>query len=450
MLVSFLVSAVLLLSLWAVPMLSGDPVLHVTLLPTAMLPPVVALAAAILRYRLFDIEIILRRSLLYGGLTACVLAIYLSAGVVFGNLVGAGPGLAAVLATCLVAFAVQPIRDRLQTRIGRLIYGERDNPYSLVARLGRVDVAVEPREALTEVARDLAGALRLAHVEIALSTGPGRATVRAGWGTPGGPTRVIPLRRGPAPVGRLLLGVGRAQEPFGPADRRLLDALTRHIGGIAAVVLLNADLREARHALVLAREEERRRIAHALHGGLEAALAAQIGDLERARAVIATDPARAVAQLDATTVSTRQLIGDIRALVAGLRPPALDQLGLVEAIRERVQRLREGAGTATPGFDVVTENKLGALPAAVEVAAFWITVEAARHARHEHPPSRSRAVLARRGDLYVEVSNRDGFRAGPGLTDATHRAEELGGTAHTTATAIRARLPIREGRNGEK
>ncbi|MFC7532439.1 sensor histidine kinase [Actinoplanes sp. GCM10030250] len=444
-LISFLASAVLLLSLWAVPMLSGDPVLQVTLLPTALLPPVIALAAAILRYRLFDIEIILRRSLVYGALTACVLAIYLSAGLVFGHLVGAGQGLAAVLATCLVAFAVQPIRDWLQARVGGLIYGERDNPYSLVTRLSRVDVAVEPQDALAEVARSLARALRLAHVEIELYTGTGRTAVRASWGTPSGPPRTIPLRRGLVPVGLLLLDVGPAQEPFGPADRRLLDALTRHIGNIAAVVLLNADLRESRHRLVLAREEERRRIAHALRHGLEAALVTHIADLRKARALIATDPARAAALLDDTIVSTRTLVRDIRALVADMRPPALDQLGLVDAIRERVRRLREDSGTATPDFDVVTENGLGPLPAAVEVAAFWITVEAARHARCESPASRSRAVLARRGDLYVEVRNNDGFDTGPRLTDATRWAGELGGTTTTTATAVRARLPIREG-----
>jgi signal transduction histidine kinase len=210
-------------------------------------------------------------------------------------------------------------------------------------------------------------------------------------------------------------------------------------------VLLNADLRESRHRLVLAREEERRRIAHALHHGLEAALVTHIADLKQARVLIGTDPARAAALLDATITSTRTMVRDIRALVADMRPPALDQLGLVEAIRERVRRLREDSGTATSDFDIVTENRLGPLPAAVEVAAFWITVEAARHSRYESPASRSRAILARRGDLYVEVRSGDGFHSGPRLTDATRRADELGGTTNTTATAVRARLPIREG-----
>ncbi|WP_334572117.1 sensor histidine kinase [Micromonospora sp. CPCC 206171] len=446
---AFIFSAIAMLALWALPMLWRRPLLDVALLPTALLPSVVALAAAVLRYRLFDIEVIVRRSLLYGGLTTCVLTIYLSAGSTFGHLMGAGPGLAVVLATCLVAFSVQPLRDWLQSRIARLIYGERDNPFGLVSRLSRVDVAVEPQKALTEVAAALARALRMAYVGIELYTPNGRLAVVAAFGAPSRPSWVIPLRQGPTTVGRMLLDVGPGQEPFGPADRRLLDGMTRHIGNAAAVVLLNAELRESRHRLVLAREEERRRIAHALHDGLEAALAAHSRQLREARTFVETDPDRVIALLDAAISSTRTVIGDIRGLVSGMRPPALDQLGLIGAIRERVGRDRDETGAATAVVDVAAANDLGALPAAVEVAAFWITVEAARHTECAGAAPRCRARLERHGDLFVDIRADDRFRTGPGLQAAAERAEELGGTMIITATAVQARLPIRERTAGD-
>jgi two-component system, NarL family, sensor kinase len=443
-LITFVLSAVSVLVLWSIPMLWDRPAFATVLLPTALLPPVVALAAAILRYRLFDIEVIVRRSLLYGALTVCVLAIYLSVGLLFGHLTGAGSGLAAILATCLVAFSIEPIRNWLQARIGRLVYGDRDNPFAVVAGLSRVQVAASPETALRDVAAALARALRLTYVGIELHTPDNRPAVAIHVGEPGDHPHAIPLHQGSVSLGRLLLSVGPGQERFGPADRRLLEALNRQLGGAAAVVLLNAELRESRHRLVLAREEERRRIAHTLHHGLEGRLAAHIERLEAARAVATISPGRAEAELDATMADTRRAVKDLRVLVAGLRPPAVDEFGLLDAIRERVGRQYDESGGGLWSWEVVAQNDLGELPAAVEVAAFWIVVEAARHAKPDGTSPLSRATFARRGDLFVEVHHDCGFTTGPGMDSAAERAAELGGTLTTTASAVRARLPIRE------
>jgi signal transduction histidine kinase len=209
-------------------------------------------------------------------------------------------------------------------------------------------------------------------------------------------------------------------------------------------VLLNTDLRRTRQRLVFAREEERRRTAHALHDGLETVLTDQVARLATIRALAASDPDRAGAELDAAAAGTRGVIKDVRAMVAGLRPPALDQLGLIGAIRERVSRRHDESGGRLPLLAVVAENDLGRLPAAVEVAAFWIVVEAAGHAESAGSATRPRATLSRRGDLFVEVHNGHGFRPGPGLAGAANRAAELGGTMTTMASALQVRLPIRE------
>lgn len=429
-LIAFAVSAATLATLWTLPMLWHRPVLVEVLLPAALLPVVAALAAAILRYRLFDIEVILRRSLLYGTLTVCVLAAYLFAGSLAGRLTGGGQGLAVVLGTCLVALGIGPLRAWLQSRTGRLIYGHRDNPFGVVDRLGQVDVAASPQTVLAGVAEALAGALRLTYARIELTSGDRGPAVTAQVGEPTGDPLIVPLRHGTTPVGRLLLGAGPLQEPFGPADRRLIGALTRHLGAAAAVVLLNAELRESRQRLVLAHEDERRRIAHTLHDGLETVLTRQIGDLAGTRDRVTTDPERAAGDLDAAIAGTRAVMTDVRAVVSGLRPPALDHLGLAGAIRER----------AWPAG--IEADDLGDLPAAVEVAAFWIVVEAARHAR---PPGPVRAVLRRRGDLTVVVSCAGGFRRSPALDRAAQRAADLGGSLTISWSAARARLPIREG-----
>jgi two-component system, NarL family, sensor kinase len=142
-------------------------------------PCPLALGAAILRYRLFDIEVILRRSLLYGGLTVCVLAIYLGTTWLLSRAIGPRPGLVALLGTGIVALSVQPLRSYLQRRVGRLVYGERDDPYEVIARLGRIDAAAAPRAALLGVVQTLAHTLRLPYAAIELGTPDGQFELRA-------------------------------------------------------------------------------------------------------------------------------------------------------------------------------------------------------------------------------------------------------------------------------
>jgi signal transduction histidine kinase len=225
--------------------------------------------------------------------------------------------------------------------------------------------------------------------------------------------------------------------------------------GVAAHnVHLNADLRQSREQLVAAREEERRRLRRDLHDGLGPQLASQTLTLTAARQLLRADPAAADALLAQAVGHAQDAITDIRRVVYGLRPPALDDLGLASALREQVERY-QSSGVA---FTLTAPGQLPPLPAAVEVAAYYIAHEGltnvVRHARAQHcrlnlclEPNGSSAPAA----LIVEIAD-DGVglppdvRTGVGLASMRERAEEVGGIL-TLATApggttVRARLPM--------
>ncbi len=161
------------------------------------------------------------------------------------------------------------------------------------------------------------------------------------------------------------------------AEQRLLAGIGRQVAAAGHAVSLTRDLLRSRERLIAATEEERRRLRRDLHDGLGPGLAGIVLGLQRARGRLVTDPAAAAAQLDVLTAQTQQAVAEVRRLVYGLRPPALDELGLLGAIDEQARAL--GAitvsGPATP-LD---------LPAAVEVAAYRIAMEAMTTATR-HPP----------------------------------------------------------------
>ena len=130
---------------------------------------------AILRYRLYDIDVVINRTLVYGALSACVVGIYVLAVVALGALFQAQGNLAiSLLATGLVAVLFQPLRMRLQRGVNRLMYGERDDPYAVLSRLGqRLEAALAPDAALNTVVQTVAQALKLPYAEISLKQGDG-------------------------------------------------------------------------------------------------------------------------------------------------------------------------------------------------------------------------------------------------------------------------------------
>ena len=357
-----------------------------------------------------------------------------------------------LVATGVAAVLFQPLRQRLQRGVNRLLYGERDDPYAVLARLGRrLEATLTPDAVLPTIVQTVREALRLPYVALRLAAEPADdPPAAAAAGAPARATLRLPLVYQHEPVGELLLAPRGPGAPFSPTDRRLLDDLSRQAGVAVHAVRLTAALRRSRARLVAAREEERRRLRRDLHDGLGPALAGMTLQTDAARDLSATDPARADALLADLTEQLQAATADVRRLVDALRPPALDELGLVGALRAQAARHELGRTRIT----VVAPGALPPLPAAVEVAAYRIAQEALTNVlRHAAAP---RAVVALRYDapaacLTVEVTD-DGrglppdLRPGVGLASMRERAEELGGRCAVGAlpaggTRVRAELP---------
>ena len=338
------------------------------------------------------------RALVYGSLTASVVGIYELAVRILGALLQTQSNfLVSLLAAGLVVVLFASLRDRLQRSVNRLMYGERDEPYAVLSRLGqRLEATVAADAALLAIVETVAQALKLPYAAIALER-DGRFETAAAHGSPTGDATVLPLVYQRETVGQLILAPRAPGEPFTPADRRLLEGVACHAGVAVHAIRLTADLRRSRERLVRAREEERRRLRRDLHDGLGPTLAGLTFGLDAARNVLAQAPAATDALLAGLKAQTQETVSEVRSLVYGLRPPALDDLGLVPAIREQAASYGllanglPGEAEEVTGcgdgfvFSVEAPEHLPPLPAAVEVACYRIAQEAltnvARHAR---------------------------------------------------------------------
>ncbi len=391
-----------------------------------------SMGVAILRYRLWDIDLVINRAFVYGALTVGVVGIYVLVVGVLGVLLRVqGNILVSILAAGLVAVLFQPLRYRLQRGVNHLMYGERDDPYTVLSRLGRrLDAAIAPDEVLPAIVETVMGALKLPYAAVTLKRDEGFETA-VEHGAPADEPLVLPLHYGAETVGQLLLGHRAPNETFAKSDLRLLEDLALQVGVAAHAVRLTADLRRSRERLVTAREEERRRLRRDLHDGIGPQLAALTLKLETARNKLAHDPAAEVLLSD-LAARARSAVVDVRRSVHALRPPALDELGLVPSLRETAAQYGQG-GLRT---SVEAPENLPPLPAAVEVAAYHIAQEAMTNVvRH----AEANACFVRldlddeAGLLRLQVQD-DGRGigvdrgTGVGLSSMRERAEELGGT----------------------
>jgi signal transduction histidine kinase len=440
------------------------------------LPVPLCIGIAILRYRLWDIDLIINRTLVYGTLTACVIGLYVLVVVGLGTLIQAqGNVLLSLLATGLIAVLFQPLRLRLQRAVNRLMYGERDDPYAVLAHLGnRLEATLVPEKVLPTIVETVAQTLKLPYVAIALLpeqgsfngaadgtagaiTLPGaqEADIVASYGEPPPNPVRVPLVYQAETVGYLLLAA-RAGDTFGKADKRLLTDLARQAGvAVYAVRLtthlqdLTVSLQESRERLVTTREEERRRLRRDLHDGLGPALASLTFKVDAARNLLAQDNERTETLLAEVRQQAQEAISDIRRLVYNLRPPALDEFGLLSALREQVA-LYQHQGLQ---IEFETPSSMPPFPAAVEVAIYRIAQEAltnvVRHAQAQHCLLR---LSIDTEALHLDISD-DGqgiptvHHIGIGLHAMHERASELGGHCTITpgpsrGTVICVRLPL--------
>ncbi|MBA2715036.1 MAG: GAF domain-containing sensor histidine kinase, partial [Rubrobacteraceae bacterium] len=464
----------------------------------ASLPIVVAIA--ILKYRLYDIDIIINRTLVYGSLTACVVGIYVLVVGYLGAVFQARGNLAvSIFAAGLVAVMFQPLRERLQRIVNRLTYGERDDPYRVLSRLGRrLEATISPEAVLPAIVEDIALALRLPQVAIWLADGD-RLRLGAAHGDPlasltvqdagavealrqatdalhpedldpsaeygaviaeHGVSLIEPLTHQGELVGALCLAPRSPGEGFSPADRLLLRDLATQSGAAAHEVQLTValrssleDLRRSRERLVEAQEEERRRIQRDLHDGLGPVLASMRLRLEACLDVAERTPTPLSGDLERLYELVGDATGDIRRLVYDLRPPVLDQLGLVPAIRQHCERFERESGIKT---ELATAAELS-VPAAAEVTVLRVVQEALVNVQKHAHASRVVVRLERQGEwLLVGVTDdgngllsTNGNGEGTGLISMRQRAELLGGALSLDkrpggGTDLLARIPARD------
>jgi signal transduction histidine kinase len=421
---------------------------------TLLLIPL-GIGIAILRYRLWDIDILINRTLVYGALTATISAIYVLVVGGLGALVQArGNLLIALLGAGVVAVLFQPLRERLQRGVNRLLYGERDEPYAVLSRLGRrLETTLAPAAVLPTIVATVQDALKLPYVAIALKQDDTFA-IAATAGEPVNTPLNLPLIYQNETVGQLILAPRAGEATVSPADRKLLDDLARQAGVAAHAVRLTSDLQRSRERLVTAREEERRRLRRDLHDGLGPQLATQTLKLETAHDLVASDPTRAADLLTSLIVESQTALADIRRLVYALRPPALDELGLVGAIREQAAQYQYSEGRDAAALRIVVDapERLPPLPAAVEVAAYRIVLEALNNVAKHADAHNCTISLGVGNGLHLDIrDNGRGLpperRAGVGLTSMRERASELGGQcqigpAPGGGTAVVAWLPL--------
>ncbi|MCI0396200.1 MAG: sensor histidine kinase, partial [Chloroflexi bacterium] len=417
-----------------------------------------AIAIAILRYHLFDIDLIINRTLVYGSLTVIVVGLYaLVVGYLSEFFHSSDHFTVSLLATGLIAVLFQPLRQRLQQGVNRLLYGERDDPYGVLSRLGqRLETTLAPEAVLPAMVETIAQALKLPYAAVALKqqhSGADNFAIAAAYGSPVTPLLHLPLVYQAETIGQLIVAARAPGESFTAPERRLLENIARQASVAAHAVRLTTDLQRARERLVTAREEERRRLRRDLHDGLGPQLAGQTLKLEAARDSLSANPEKAEALLNDLIGKTQNIIVEVRRLVYALRPPALDDLGLVAALREHAAQSELDGAQVT----LSAPEHLPALPAAVEVAAYRIVQEALTNVvRHAHAQNCFISLDLRHTTgqmaLSLEISD-DGIglspehQAGVGLSSMRERAEELGGECLVEAlpgggTRVTASLPI--------
>jgi two-component system, NarL family, sensor kinase len=433
--------AVHVLTAWLPHPAALDGVAFALNLTSTLLLPV-TLAVALARRD----GLVLPRLLVFGFLSTLLLTCYIAVVGTAEAAFGARADRSATLAAAaLVTILVAPLRARLQRSVDHLIYGDRGDPYAALSELGR-RLASSPDDLLHEVVAAVADALRSPYVAVVLAGDP-QPTALVGHPMGGEVTVLLSLRG--HDIGSLVVAQRTPSEHFGGRDLALLHELARHIAVAAHAAALTRDLQRSRESLVIAREEERRRIRRDLHDGLGPALAGVAFGLDAARNTLTANPDGTAQALASLKQEVQGSLAEVRRLVYDLRPPALDQLGLVPALSQYAARLGEGST-----MDVsVSAPALPPLPAAVEVAAYRIATEAltnvARHAR-----ARQSEVLFRIEEtaLWLEVVD-DGIgvparRApGVGLAAMAERAAELGGSCSVSArtgggTAVVAKLPL--------
>jgi signal transduction histidine kinase len=435
-----------------------------------MLIPI-SIGIAILQYRLYDIDVVIRKTVVVGVLAAFIGVIYVAIVVGLGSFADS-PALR-IGATALVAIAFQPVRDRANRWANRLVYGARATPYEVLARFGdRVGETYASEDVLPRVARVIAEGTAAASAEVWLRLGD-ELRLTAGWPDPGAhaPLAIVD---GSLPIeadrvaavrhhGELLGAIAvhkRASEPLTHGEAELVDRLADQAGLILANARLTADLearldqiavqagelRASRQRIVTAQDEERRRLERNIHDGAQQHLVALAVKLRLAKTAIAVDPQRGHAMLEEIGREIDGALDTLRALALGIYPPLLEEQGIAPALA--AQYVRSGLPVR------MDADAAGRYPIEIEAAVYFAALEALQNAA-KYAEAREIAIAIEPTDGELRFSVRDdgvGFDPartgqGSGLAGIRDRLAVFGGDATVESspgngTVVRGRVPV--------
>src|SRR5439155_20495996 len=416
-----------------------------------------ALAIAILKYQLYEIDVIITRAVVYGVLAAGVTVMYVGVVVGVGTLVGErGSPALTIAAAVAIALLFQPLRRRAQRFANRLVYGERATPYQVLSDFAeRMAGTFNLEDVLQRMAAILAAGTGATRVNVWLRIGA-QLRSAATWPAEAAPLqpvaladdgavpsfppteRIVAVRHGAELLGALAIQKPPS-EPLTPTEETLLEDLAAQAGLVLRNVRLTADLqasledlRASRRRLVGAQDQERRKIERNLHDGAQqqlVALSVQVGLLER----LAQDPDRVKEMAGRLRGAVQDALDDLRDLARGIYPPLLADKGLAAALEAQARR----AAVAT----TVHADGVGRYPQEVEAAVYFCALEALQNvAKYAEASSASVRLTQRDGDLMFEIEDDGrGFdatltRRGTGLQGMADRLDAIGGTLTVRST----------------
>jgi signal transduction histidine kinase len=406
----------------------------------------VAMTVAVLRYHLYDLDQIINRTLVWLLMTLLVIVGFIALVTIIRDVLNLGEGHAELAATGLIAAAFEPLRRRVQRAVEHLLYGERDDPYEVIRRLGQLlGRTIDPNEVLPELTATITRSLRVPYVAVEIDGFAGPRVIAEHGRRTTAVENFDMLAHGKR-IGRLIVATRGMGDHFMPRECRLIADVALQAAVAAEATQLTRDLMDSRERLVVAREEERLRLRRDLHDGVGPSLAGMSMQVRAARKLLG-EPDRVGQILDDLTDDLRDCTAEMRQLVDQLRPPVLDN-GLAAALRTEARRFR-GPHLAVA---VRLEDDLDGLPAAVEVAVYRIVAEALANVARHAGARTCRVTVRRDRDLTVTVVD-DGVGitarrpGGFGLASIEERAAELGGDCVVTdaeprGTEVRVRLPI--------
>jgi two-component system, NarL family, sensor kinase len=419
---------------------SGAYVVIAVALPLGM-------CVAILRYRLYGLDQVVNRTIVWLLMTLMVIVGFIAIVTLLRDAVlGGNASTASLVATGLIAVTFQPLRQRVQVGVNRLIYGDRDDPYRVIARLGELlGRTVEPPAVLPQLTKTIAHSLQVPYVAVEIE-GDAKTRLLVEHGHAATTVDTFDMVAHGERLGRLMVANRSPTSRFTQRERRLLGDLAVQAAVAVEATRFVRDLQNSRERLVMAREEERRRVRRDLHDGLGPALAGMSMQVHAARKLV-TDHPRAGGILTALAEDLQACTAEVRRLVDQLRPPALDA-GLVAALRTECQRF---AGPAL-SVQLRANGNMDGLPAAVEVAAYRVVAEALTNVARHAQARTCRVTVDRQRSLVLQILD-DGVGIaspaprGVGLDSMRERAAELGGECVITeavprGTAIRVSLPL--------